>query len=216
MITVEALSKSYRRPVLNNVNATFPSRSISFVLGPNGSGKSTLIACLLGLVPHQGTVRFDGEPLKAARHRIAPVFDDTPFYPHLSGRANLHLLGGAADAGTSLPADVLDAPVRGYSQGQLKRLALMCARSEEADVILLDEVSSSLDHESVLELRGALQGLARQATIVTTGQQFAFYEPLIDRLFLLVDGQLIDKGDFRETSGNLEEIYEEHFLKSSG
>lgn len=68
----------------------------------------------------------------------------------------------------------------------------------------------------MLELRGALQGLARQATIVTTGHQFAFYEPLIDRLFLLVDGQLIDKGDFRETSGNLEEIYEEHFLKSSG
>lgn len=47
MITVEALSKSYRRPVLENVNATFPSNAISFVLGPNGSGKSTLLACLL-------------------------------------------------------------------------------------------------------------------------------------------------------------------------
>lgn len=220
MITVEALSKSYRRPVLENVNATFPSNAISFVLGPNGSGKSTLLACLLGLVRYTGTVRFDGEAIDAARHRIAPVFDDTPFYPHLTGRTNLELLGGTVDTsgtqGATLSEELLDSTVREYSQGQQKRLALMRAQSMGANVILLDEVSSSLDHESVLELRRSLRELAGSATVVTTGHQFAFYEPLIHRLFLLVDGQLIDKGNFPENPASLEEIYEEHFLQSPG
>lgn len=218
MITVRGLSKSYRQPVLRDLSAEFPSNSISFVLGPNGSGKTTLMACLLGLLSYTGEVRFDGEPIEAVRHRIAPVFDDTPFYPHLTGRQNLRILGGvdtgAIDSGSSLSDDLLDTKVREYSHGQLRKLALLQARAAGADIVLLDEVSNGLDHESVIELRHALRDLAEEATILTTGHQFDFYEPIIDRLFLLVDGQLVDIGDFQANVLGLEELYEQHFLKS--
>lgn len=215
MITTQGLSKAYRQPVLTDVTVEFPAGRISFVLGPNGSGKTTLLKCLLGLERFEGSVRFDGLTIDQVRHRVAAIFDDTPFYPHLSGRRNLQLLLGPhrrLPEDGLVPADLLSRPVREYSHGQRKRLALMLVSASGADLLVLDEISTGLDHGSMLELRAVLSSLARRSTIVATGHQFDFYEPLIDRLFVLTEGHLLDLGDFQTLGRGLKEVYEEHFV----
>ncbi len=69
------LTVSYgSRPVLWDVDATFPPGSLAAIVGPNGAGKSTLLRAALGLVPADaGQTLVDGRPARTARDRVAYV-----------------------------------------------------------------------------------------------------------------------------------------------
>lgn len=61
-------------------------------MGENGAGKTTLLKCLLKLEPFEGGILYDGEPLEAVRSKVHVIYDDSPFYDHLSGYQNIKLL----------------------------------------------------------------------------------------------------------------------------
>lgn len=74
-LEVRRLTVSYgERPVVWDVDASFPSGALSAIVGPNGAGKSTLLKAALGLVPADaGQVTIDGRPGRAALRRVAYV-----------------------------------------------------------------------------------------------------------------------------------------------
>ncbi len=61
-------------------------------MGENGAGKTTLLKCLLKLEHFEGGILYDGEPLEAVRSKVHVIYDDSPFYDHLSGYQNIKLL----------------------------------------------------------------------------------------------------------------------------
>lgn len=65
---------------------------VTFLMGENGAGKTTLLKCLLKLEPFEGGILYDGEPLEAVRSKVHVIYDDSPFYDHLSGYQNIKLL----------------------------------------------------------------------------------------------------------------------------
>lgn len=200
MISIEAVSKSYRAPVLIEATHTFPSGSVSFVMGPNGAGKTTLFKCLLGLERYSGSILFDGRPSEAVRHDIIPVLDDAPFYPHLSGRRNLDLLLGrrverreadhAWGLGGHVDARLLDRRVKGYSSGERKRLAVSLALVSRARYLLMDEIASGLDLFTMDAVVASIRQLSPEATVVVSGHQFDFYSRIVDHVVTLTDGKL--------------------------
>lgn len=190
-LSVEDVSRRYgRRWALARVSLEIAPGGAWMLLGPNGSGKSTLIKCLsTRLKCHHGTIRLDGKELwtnrSALRSQIAVLSHDSALYDDLSARENLDVwarLGGYRVAHgellqrVGLEPDRPD-PVRTYSAGMRKRLALARVLIKEPKVLLLDEPFTALDPAG----RAQLVEVIRQLQQVGTTLVMATHLPRVAR-----------------------------------
>jgi ABC-2 type transport system ATP-binding protein len=154
--------------------------------GPNGAGKSSLLRIIAGLIDlDAGTGSILGYPLplhgSAARRRISAVLDEPAFWPWMSGSSVLRtvsdLAGAPSPDAPALLAEVGLEPershrirrkaVRAYSQGMRKRLQVACALAVEAELLILDEPTSTLDDDGAqLVWRAIAERRRRGATVV--------------------------------------------------
>lgn len=145
-IRVEGLCKSYNgQPVLTDVNAVFPP-GITCVAAPSGTGKTTLLRLLLGLE------RPDGGRILGADCRWAAVFQEDRLLEDLTAAGNLRFAlrevpgeAGEVLARLGLPDS---GPVRAWSGGMKRRLALARALLAPAEALALDEPFTGLDGEN--------------------------------------------------------------------
>jgi len=159
MLHVDDLSRRYgRRWALIHVTVEVAAGQGCMLVGPNGSGKSTLIKCLAtALSPHRGAVRLDGTDLWASRgelrRSIAYLGHQAHVYDDLSGAENLEVwarLGGyTPDIPALLQRVGLDPerpdPVRTFSAGMRRRIALARMLLKSPKLVLLDEPFTALD-----------------------------------------------------------------------
>ena len=144
-IAVKHLCKSFGgRTVLRDLTFT-AGPGITAVMAPSGTGKTTLLRILLGLErPDSGTVE------GLAGKRLTAVFQEDRLLEHLSAEGNLRfVLGRAYDpaAARALP-DTGPQPVREFSGGMKRRLALARALLAPFDALALDEPFTGLDREN--------------------------------------------------------------------
>lgn len=135
------------KEVLVNISHVFPERGAALISGPSGCGKTTLLRILLGLeVPDSGEVYI---PEKA---EISAVFQEDRLFMHMSALANIHIACPAQTRERAL--FVLDAlgldgasqtPVREYSGGMQRRVAIARAVLAEPTLLILDEPFTGLD-----------------------------------------------------------------------
>ncbi len=145
---VESLCKSYAgKPVLANLTAVFRP-GITCIAAPSGTGKTTLLRLLLGLdSPDAGIIR-------GADHRWAAVFQEDRLLEDLSAIGNLRFALGQIpeEAGALLARlglELLDPnPVREWSGGMRRRLALARALLAPSEALALDEPFTGLDKEN--------------------------------------------------------------------
>lgn len=147
-IRVEGLCKSYGgKPVLTGLTAVF-REGVTCIAAPSGTGKTTLLRLLLGLE------RPDGGTITGADCRWAAVFQEDRLLEHLSAPANLRFaLGEVPREAVSVlshlglsPADAR--PIRAWSGGMRRRLALARALLAPAEALALDEPFTGLDGEN--------------------------------------------------------------------
>lgn len=150
-LTVSHLSTSFGdHPVLQDFSVRFPEGQITCIRGPSGCGKTTLFNLLLGhIVPDAGEIA--GMP-----ERVSVVFQEDRLCEDFSALSNLRFA-----LGRKVPAEQLTAalselgldggdrrPVRTWSGGMKRRVALARAVLFESDLLLLDEPFKGLDEES--------------------------------------------------------------------
>ena len=183
MITAENLSAGYVSPILQHINLTLRSGSLTCLVGVNGSGKSTLIRTLAGLQkPLGGVVYFDGADIAGlAPKKLAqlvsvvltdPVLDSLMTVRELvaAGRMpHTGFLGGLADNDKSIVenamsrlqiAGIADRPLHKISDGQRQRALIARAIAQETPVIWLDEPTAFLDFRSRAEVMQLLRDMA--------------------------------------------------------
>jgi manganese/zinc/iron transport system ATP- binding protein len=189
-LEIRRMTVSYgARPVVWDVDATFPAGALSAVIGPNGSGKSTLLRAAMGLVsPDAGQATILGAPAATAMRRVAYVPQreavdwDFPItvrevvemgrYPSAGWfrrlRAgdrqivdeSLERVGMAALAGRQIGR---------LSGGQRQRVFVARALAQQADVLVLDEPFAGIDartEATLLELLAGLRDDAGRSVIV--------------------------------------------------
>jgi iron complex transport system ATP-binding protein len=189
------------------------------ILGPNGSGKTTLLKMLGGvLTPSAGTVTLDGVSLaalgrQAVARRIAmvpqdthPAFDYTALelvlmgrYPHLGafeveGAADLAIAADAlAATGTS---DFMCRYFSTLSGGERQRVVIASALAQQAEVLLLDEPTASLDPGFQIEIADLLRRLHRERGIglVLSTHDLNLAASLCDSLILMREGRVVAAG----------------------
>jgi heme ABC exporter ATP-binding subunit CcmA len=180
IISVETLTVELGgNPVLRDLDLTVAPGEIVAVVGPNGSGKSTLLRCLAGLQPvTSGEVRVFGKPPAddaAFWGRVALLGDEPAWYPGLTAREHLELMGAVhaqarmtVDAALELFAlqERADAPPLNLSTGQRQRLSLAATLLRPSTLLLLDEPERGLDKDFRADLADLLHEYADEGGTV--------------------------------------------------
>lgn len=181
---------------------------MTVLVGPSGSGKSTLLRCCNRLeAPDAGTVRYRGvdvatlDPL-ALRRQVGMVFQrPTPFAGTV--RDNLQVAEPALSdhAATlalervGLPPEFLDRDARALSGGEAQRVCLARTLVTTPDVVLMDEVTSSVDPNARLALEGLARGLASiDVPVVWVTHDLEQMRRLADHVLVVVSGRIVHAG----------------------
>lgn len=157
LLNIENLTLGWegQAPLFRNFNLKLERGQRMAIMGPNGSGKSTLLKAILGLIPIQNGI--------LNRHgRLGAFMHETMLYDELTGREHLRWISKLSTT-TSEPhlqeleaslglASVMDHFIATYSAGQKQKLALLCTLYTQPSLLLLDEPTSHLDHESIQHL----------------------------------------------------------------
>lgn len=211
VLEVKNLTKIYPPCALQEVSLTIQRGEIYVLLGPNGAGKTTLLATILGLLkPTQGSIKLCGTDLEESPHvraHMSGFIEEPPFYPHLSGIANLEIVarwrGRGVDAFQLREvlefvglAEVGNRPVGQYSTGMKRRLGIARAILFAPELILLDEPTSGLDPQGLIELRTLIKQLKdkRGLTLLLSTHLLSEAEQLATRVGILKEGRLIREG----------------------
>lgn len=209
VLALDGLSKTYGGGVaaVQGVSLSVSAGEVYGFLGPNGAGKSTTIRMLLGLIaPTGGAAQLWGRDVrrdKSVLARVGSLVDGGTFYPFLSGRLNLEVLGrtqGRHDASrvSALLAqvgleDAADRKVKGYSTGMRQRLGVAAALLNDPDLVILDEPANGLDAAGIGEMRALIQGLARDAgkTVFLSSHLLHEVEQVCDRVAIVDKGRVV-------------------------
>ena len=219
LIEFRHLSKSYREAdrehiVLNDVMGEIYAGEFIVLLGKSGSGKSTLLNLISGIdAPSRGDILVNGQSLTGMsedertlfrRRYIGFVFQSFNLIPTLTVKDNLLLpleLTGQLDNGNrTKPADMLEElgmahrmdyyPDR-LSTGEQQRIAIARALIHDPSIILADEPTGNLDHDTGQDVLNLLDRLVRQAgrtmIMVTHSREVI---GLADRLMTIRDCRL--------------------------
>jgi len=206
-IEVHDLTVAYHhRPVLWDIDVSFPEGKLIAVLGPNGAGKSTLIKAIMGLVPlASGHVQIYGKPLRQGRLSVAYVpqrgsvdwdFPTTAQDVVLMGRYGaLPLFGRPKGRDHEIAREslekvgMLDYGHRQISQlsgGQQQRVFLARALAQQARIYLMDEPFAGVDASTEKAIVGLLQRLrAEGSTVVVVHHDLQTVPEYFDDVLLL-------------------------------
>ncbi|MGP4082542.1 ABC transporter ATP-binding protein [Pseudalkalibacillus sp. R45] len=226
-INFESVSFYYpgsKKPVLQDITFHIkPGERIALV-GANGSGKTTLVKLLLGLYsPSNGRILVDEHDLKELkmhdwRKKTSAIFQDFQKY-HLSVRDNIAIgkigldnlkeveyasrLSGADGVAASLP-EGYDTFLgkefeNGYdlSQGQWQKIAIARAYLRNAEVMVLDEPTASLDPKSEVEIYKQFQDMSYGRMVLLISHRLGVAK-LADRIIVLDNGKVVEQGTHSE------------------
>ena len=217
-ISLRGVHKSFgTNSVLNGIDLDIAEGTVVSLIGPSGSGKSTLLRCINLLEPiDDGEIFLDdidisipGFDANPVRRRIGMVFQNFNLFPHMSVQDNITLspvrtLGvnkavARAKAEELLErfglADKLNAFPDQLSGGQQQRVAIVRALAIEPEVLLLDEITSSLDPELVGEVLDVVRELKTSGmTLVLATHEMGFARDISDLVCVLDSGHIIEQG----------------------
>src|SRR5262245_24884688 len=216
--------------VLRNASLTVPAGSLTAIMGPSGAGKTTIADLIIGLIrPQQGEILIDNVPLEQIdlrqwRRKIGYVpqeslllhetvlWNVTLGHPEVNeGDVEAALrAAGAWEFVAELPQQIHSSVAeRGtaLSGGQRQRIAIARALARRPKLLILDEVTSSLDPQTEAAICQTLQGLRGQLTILAISHQPAVVD-VADRIYRIQNGEVILVRDGREldlVSGQLQD-----------
>lgn len=216
MITLSGVTQHYGiRPVLRDIDLKIPGGRLTAIVGPNGMGKTTLLGVIAGtLCPQKGTVEIDGlrrrrsEAEELAIRRVTVYLPDHPWLPReRTGREFLLSVGALYNVSPERLLGHVDRllalfqltregdwPIRSYSNGQKKKVAIASALVSDASLLLLDEIfGGGLDPAGILALKHVLKRITKieGRTVVMTAPVPEIVEELADEVIVLREGRVV-------------------------
>ncbi len=191
------------RNVLRGVNLEVRKGNIVVLLGRNGSGKTTLLLILAGaLKARKGSIFVRGKTAYVPQNPDLMLFADTveeELYIRAkgSGMSREEALRLVRDLAKSLGiSDLLHRSPQGLSRGQRFKVALAAALASRPDVLLLDEVTTGQDEDSILALGEILEEFASSggSALIATHDVYFAYE-YGDYAYYLESGRIVAQGD---------------------
>ena len=211
--------KNSNNKVLDRVNFKINKGECILLTGVSGSGKSTLIHLMNGLIPTlyegqlEGEILFKNKDLKAIESydiskNIGYVSQD-PRGHFFTTNTTSELVFSMENYGIPLNEmkkkyselvnlleleKLVDKNIIYISSGERQKIAIGCSLSLEPEIIILDEPSSNLDFHMTKKLKQLIEKLKTKGyTIIIAEHRMYYIQDLIDRVFVINNGKVIEK-----------------------
>lgn len=208
-ISIQNISKFYgHQKVLDNVSFDVGKGQIVGLLGPNGAGKSTLMKILTSFIPpHDGRARILGldvqtEALKI-RKLVGYLPENNPLYPDMYVREYLGFVLKMYSTGFSLKKRIDQVvgltglgpeqhkKIGALSKGYRQRVGLAQALIHDPPVLILDEPTTGLDPNQLMDIRAAIAVLGKEKTILLSTHIMQEVEAVCDRVVIINEGRVV-------------------------
>ena len=192
---ISHVNKSFgAQQVLRDVTLSIPSGQVVGLLGPNGAGKSTLMKILIGLwKADSGSV--------TKPQRIGYLPENNPLYEDMYVVEYLQFMArisGIADWRSEIETLIervgltpeRHKHIRELSKGYRQRVGLAQAMIGEPDLLLLDEPTTGLDPNQLVEIRALIRELGKERTVILSTHIMQEVREMCDRVVILDHGQI--------------------------
>ena len=213
---------------MDNINLEVKKGEILGFLGPNGAGKSTTMKIITSFwSPTSGSIKIDGldvttDSLKT-RTKIGylpetvPLYDDMRVYEYLKFIAEVR--GIAKEDMKKRLKEVVEAcglkkvllkPIEELSKGYRQRVGLAQAIMHEPDILILDEPTTGLDPNQIVEIRDLIKKIGKEKTVIFSTHILSEVSATCDRVLIINNGKIVGEGspaDLMAKAGGREIIY---------
>ena len=228
-IIVNTVSKSYKsQKVLNNISFSADKGQIIGFLGPNGAGKSTMMKVLTGFIkPDEGAIFVDGinvlkNPI-AAQKVIGYLPEHNPLYAEMYVREYLQFQAAIYKVSKSQIEDCIEKvgltleankKIHQLSKGYQQRVGIAAAILHNPKVLILDEPTTGLDPNQIIEIRALIQELGKNKTVLFSTHIMQEVEAVCDRVIIIKKGEILVDKQLEELQNSKQQIIEVTFNTS--
>jgi ABC-2 type transport system ATP-binding protein len=222
MIEVQSLTKKYG-PVeaVKDVSFTVGRDQVLGFLGPNGAGKTTIMKILTGYhFPTAGIAKIDGIPVQQdpveVKKRIGylpesvPLYGDLTVTEYLDFIARFRLLkaeGRKKAVEESIAAcglgEVRRRRIETLSKGYKQRTGLAQAILHDPPILILDEPTTGLDPNQIIEIRTLIRELGKRKTVILSTHILQEVEAICSQVLIINAGSIAAQGKPEEIAGTL-------------
>ena len=229
-IEVNTISKSYgAQKALDNVSFSIQKGEIVGFLGPNGAGKSTLMKILTTYIAaDEGTAIVNGFDIstktKAVQQSIGYLPEHNPLYLDLYVREYLAFNTDVYNVSKSRIQEVIELTgltteshkkIGQLSKGYRQRVGLANALLHNPDVLILDEPTTGLDPNQLVEIRNVIKNVGKDKTVFLSTHIMQEVEAICDRVIIIDKGKIVaDKKIETLISSDNEQLIEVEFDKT--
>ena len=198
MVSLQHINKSFgSQQVLRDVSLEIPTGQVVGLLGPNGAGKSTLMKILIGLW------RADSG-IVSAPQRIGYLPENNPLYDEMYVSEYLRFMAKltnhrSASANNHVVEDLIamvgltperHKHIRELSKGYRQRVGLAQALLGDPELLILDEPTTGLDPNQLVEIRSLIRSLGKDRTVILSTHIMQEVREMCDRVVILDHGEI--------------------------
>ena len=225
-ISVEKISKFYgEQKALNQISFSIEKGEIVGFLGPNGAGKSTLMKILTGyLKPSEGNASVNGFKIDKQLHQLQKSIgylpEHNPLYTEMYVREYLAFNAKVYGIKKERIEEVIkltnltpeaNKKIDQLSKGYRQRVGLAAALLHDPQVLILDEPTTGLDPNQLVEIRSLIKNIAKNKTIFLSTHIMQEVEALCDRVIIINHGEIITNQKLTDLRKGQEQIIEVEF-----
>ena len=225
-ITVQNITKTFgSQKALNNVSFTINKGEVVGFLGPNGAGKSTMMRILTTYYKaDNGEASVNGfnvlEDEKDVQKSIGYLPEHNPLYLEMYVKEYLALNADVYNVDKSKINDVIEQTglspeahkkIGQLSKGYRQRVGLAAALLHDPEVLILDEPTTGLDPNQLIEIRKLIREIGKEKTILLSTHIMKEVEAVCDRVIIINKGELVADKKLEELREAEEQIIEVEF-----
>ncbi|MFY0655088.1 MAG: gliding motility-associated ABC transporter ATP-binding subunit GldA [Cyclobacteriaceae bacterium] len=212
-IVIEELTKKYgEQKAVNNISFEVKTGEVVGFLGPNGAGKSTtmkMITCYMS--PTSGDITLDGlsvlDQAEEVKKKIGYLPENNPLYTDMAIvdylRFTAEIQGVEKSQISSRIAEMIDMcglgvekhkKINELSKGYRQRVGLAQAMIHNPEVLILDEPTTGLDPNQIIEIRKLIKELGKEKTVILSSHILSEVEATCDRILIINKGRIVADG----------------------
>jgi ABC-2 type transport system ATP-binding protein len=221
-LDIKNITKIYGvQKAIDNVNFKLQKGEILGFLGPNGAGKSTMMKIICGYLPAtQGEVFINGKNIQneslECKKMIGYLPEHNPLYLDMYVKEFLHFIAGVhgvKDVKNRVEEVInlvglqveQNKKIASLSKGYRQRVGLAHAIIHDPELLILDEPTTGLDPNQIVEIRNLIKDLGKNKMVMLSTHIMQEVEAICDRAIIINKGQIVaDKSmsDFRAMNSN--------------
>ncbi|MEI8224453.1 MAG: gliding motility-associated ABC transporter ATP-binding subunit GldA [Bacteroidota bacterium] len=208
-IVVQGVTKLYgEQKALDNVSFQVKTGEIVGFLGPNGAGKSTMMKIITGFIPaSSGQVLVNGLEVGTdnpeVKKQIGYLPENNPLYPEMYVREYLGFVASIYNTGTpkkKLIDNIIEVTglvpeqkkkIGSLSKGYRQRVGLAQALIHNPGVLILDEATTGLDPNQIVEIRKLIKEAGKEKTVMLSTHIMQEVEAICDRVIIIDNGVIV-------------------------